>query len=69
LSIKRNIPRRRTYNLALPPVAEYLDDEQSGDELNWLIFIFSFYPIHTKNKLKNISGLHNNNFNENSLTF
>jgi hypothetical protein len=34
LKIKRNIPRRRTYNLALTPVAEYIDDEQTDDDLN-----------------------------------
>lgn len=32
LPIKRILPRRRTYNLALPPVTEYLDDDETtGD--------------------------------------
>lgn len=34
IPIKRNISRRRTYNIALPPVAEHINDEETGDELN-----------------------------------
>ncbi|CAF1047212.1 unnamed protein product [Rotaria sp. Silwood1] len=32
LPTKRIISRRRTYNLALPPVAEHTNDEETGDE-------------------------------------
>jgi len=32
--IKRTISRRPTYNLALTPVAEHLNDEEIGDEFN-----------------------------------
>ena len=33
-SIKRSLPRRRGYNLALPPVAEHVDDEETGDDFS-----------------------------------
>ncbi len=33
-SIKRNISRRWMYNLALPTVAEYLDDKETDDEFH-----------------------------------
>jgi hypothetical protein len=33
LSIKRKIPRRPAYNNALSPVAEYHDDDETGDEV------------------------------------
>ncbi|CAF0815988.1 unnamed protein product [Rotaria sordida] len=54
---KRSISRRRTYNIALPPVAEHINDEETE----------SINNIHTddmKKILEKLYALQNNNFNE-----
>ena len=45
--IKRSPTRRRPYNLALPPVAEHVDDDndehETGDVFVWLLFLVHPY--------------------------